>query len=95
MGDQRLGAPSIALVRRRRGGFTLRITGRMTGELERKGRITLMRAIESGMALRQDDAYAIALEPDDIALIDIGGVVVDVCFQPVPQGLGPLTERLD
>ncbi len=43
-----------------------------------------------------DDAYAIALEPDDIALVDVGGVVVDLCFQPVPQKVAvPLSERLD
>jgi len=98
VGDQRLGTPSFAFVTADgAGGFTLRITGQMTGELERKGRIvTLMQAIESGMATREDDAYAITLEPDDIALVDIGGVVVDLCFQPVPpKVLVPLTERLD
>ena len=97
-GDQRLGAPSFTLVSADgAGGFTLRITGQMTGELERKGRIvTLMQAIESGMASREDDAYAITLEPDDIALVDLGGVVVDLCFQPVPQKVAvPITERLD
>ena len=98
VGDQRLGGPSFALVTADgAGGFTLRITGQMTGELERKGRIvTLMQAIESGMASREDDAYAITLEPDDVALVDVGGVVVDLCFQPVPpKVLVPITERLD
>jgi hypothetical protein len=98
VGDQRLGSPSFSLVSADgAGGFTLRITGQMTGELERKGRIvTLMQAIESGMASRDDDAYAITLEPDDIALVDVGGVVVDLCFQPVPQKVAvPITERLD
>jgi hypothetical protein len=98
MGDQRLGGPTFSLVSADgAGGFTLRITGQMTGELERKGRIvTLMQAIESGMANRDDDAYAITLEPDDIALVDVGGVVVDLCFQPVPQKVAvPITERLD
>lgn len=98
VGDQRLSTPSFVLVSADgSGGFTLRITGQMTGELERKGRIvTLMQAIESGMVTREDEAYSLALEPDDIALIDVGGVVVDVCFQPVPQKVAvPLTERLD
>ena len=98
VGDQRLGAPSFAFVTADgAGGFTLRITGQMTGELERKGRIvTLIQAIESGLATREDDAYAITLEPDDIALIDLGGVVVDLCFQPVPpKVVVPITERLD
>ena len=98
VGDQRLSSPSFVLVTADgSGGFTLRITGQMTGELERKGRIvTLMQAIESGMATREDEAYSIALEPDDIALVDVGGVVVDLCFQPVPQKVAvPLTERLD
>jgi len=98
VGDQRLGTPSFALVSADgAGGFTLRITAQMSGELERKGRIvTLMQAIESGMATREEDAYSIALEPDDVALVDVGGVVVDLCFQPVPQRvLVPLTERLD
>ncbi|HUM09678.1 MAG TPA: adventurous gliding motility protein GltG [Myxococcaceae bacterium] len=98
VGDQRLGAPSFVLVSADgAGGFTLRITGQMTGELERKGRIvTLLQAIESGIATREDDAYNIALEPDDIVLVDVGGVVVDLCFQPVPpKVLVPLTERLD
>ena len=98
VGDQRLSSPSFVLVTADgSGGFTLRITGQMTGELERKGRIvTLMQAIESGMVTREDEAYSIALEPDDVALVDVGGVVVDVCFQPVPQKVAvPLTERLD
>jgi FHA domain len=99
VGDQRLGTPSFALVTADgAGGFILRLTGQMTGELERKGRIvTLMQAIESGMAIREDEAYAITLEPDDIALVDVGdGVMVDLCFQPVPpKVLVPLTERLD
>lgn len=98
VGDQRLSSPSFVLVTADgSGGFTLRVTGQMTGELERKGRIvTLMQAIESGMATREDEAYSIALEPDDIALVDVGGVVVDLCFQPVPQKVAvPLTERLD
>jgi hypothetical protein len=98
VGDQRLSSPSFVLVTADgSGGFTLRITGQMTGELERKGRIvTLMQAIESGMATREDEAYSIALEPDDVALVDVGGVVVDLCFQPVPQKVAvPLTERLD
>ncbi|HEY1417606.1 MAG TPA: adventurous gliding motility protein GltG [Myxococcaceae bacterium] len=98
VGDQRLSSPSFALVTADgTGGFTLRITGQMTGELERKGRIvTLMQAIESGMATREDEAYSIALEPDDVALVDVGGVVVDLCFQPVPPKVAvPLTERLD
>jgi len=98
VGDQRLSSPSFALVTADgNGGFTLRITGQMTGELERKGRIvTLMQAIESGMATREDEAYSIALEPDDVALVDVGGVVVDLCFQPVPQKVAvPLAERLD
>jgi len=98
VGDQRLGAPSFAFVTADgAGGFTLRITGQMTGELERKGRIvTLLQAIESGMASREDDAYSITLEPDDIALVDVGGVVVDLCFQPVPQRVAvPISERLD
>ncbi|MGZ6071328.1 MAG: FHA domain-containing protein, partial [Myxococcaceae bacterium] len=98
LGDQRLGGPTFTLVSADgTGGFTLRITGQMTGELERKGRIvSLMQAIESGLATREDDAYAIALEPDDIALVDVGGVVVDLCFQPLPQKVVvPISERLD
>jgi hypothetical protein len=98
LGDQRLDAPSFTLLTADgTGGFTLRITGQMTGELERKGRIiSLMQAIESGLALREDDAYSIALEPDDVALVDVGGVVVDLCFQPLPQKVAvPISERLD
>jgi len=98
VGDQRLGGPSFSLVSADgTGSFTLQITGQMTGELERKGRIvTLVQAIESGLATHDGDAYAIALEPDDIALVDVGGVVVDLCFQPVPQKVAvPLSERLD
>jgi hypothetical protein len=98
VGDQRLGGPSFTLISADgAGGFVLRITGQMTGELERKGRIvTLMQAIESGLLTREDDGYSIALEPDDVALVDIGGVVVDLCFQPIPpKVLVPLSERLD
>jgi len=98
VGDQKLGVPAFTLVSADgTGGFVLRFTGQMGGEIERKGRIvTLLQAIESGLATREDEAYSISLEPDDIALVDLGGVVVDLCFQPVPQAVAvPLTERLD
>src|SRR5262249_25815939 len=55
VGDQRLGAPSFTLISADgAGGFVLRITGQMTGELERKGRIvTLLQAIESNLVTRE------------------------------------------
>jgi outer membrane biosynthesis protein TonB len=98
VGDSKTGKPKFVLISADgTGGFTLHVTGKMGGELERKGRIvTLMQAIESSMATNDGDTYGIALEPDDIALVDLGGVVVDLCFQPMPQKVAvPLTERLD
>ena len=98
VGDSKTGKPKFVLISADgTGGFTLHVTGKMGGELERKGRIvTLMQAIESSMATNDGDSYGIALEPDDIALVDLGGVVVDLCFQPLPQKVAvPLTERLD
>lgn len=98
VGDQKLDTPRFTLVTADgTGGFALNVTGKMSGELERKGRImTLMQAIESGVASHDGEAYSIALEPNDVALVDLGGVVVDLCFQPVPARVAvPISERLD
>jgi TonB family protein len=98
VGDQKLDTPRFTLVTGDgTGGFSLNVTGKMSGELERKGRIlTLVQAIQSGVAGHDGESYSIALDPDDIALVDLGGVVVDLCFQPMPARVAvPITERLD
>jgi TonB family protein len=98
IGDQKFDTPKFTLVTADgHGGFSLNVTGKMSGELERKGRImTLMQAIESGVASNDGEAYSIALEPDDVALVDLGGVMVDLCFQPMPIRVAvPITESLD
>ncbi|QRN95191.1 TonB family protein [Archangium violaceum] len=97
MGDARLGAPRFEVLRTDGKGFTVCFTGRMKGELTRSGDTRDLRAvIESGLAAHEGEAYALALEMDDFLRVELGGVVLEVCFQPVPRPVvARLTDSLD
>ncbi len=86
MGDSRLGGPSFQVVTRDANGFHLRFTDKMKGELFRRGEQQELRAvIEGGKANHDGDAYALSLEPEDFVRMDVGGVTLEVCFQPMPK----------
>ncbi|WP_257461426.1 TonB family protein [Archangium lipolyticum] len=97
MGDARLGAPRFEVLRTDGRSFTIRFTGRMKGELTRGGDTRDLRAvIESGLATHEGEAYALTLETDDFLRVELGGVLLEVCFQPVPRRVVVgLTESLD
>ncbi|MGO8969515.1 MAG: adventurous gliding motility protein GltG [Myxococcaceae bacterium] len=77
--------------------FILRFGGKMGGELERKGQvIALSRTPEQGVAQRDGEAYAIPLDAADVARVQVGRLVLDVCFQPVPDKVAvPWSQRVD
>ncbi|HLL54296.1 MAG TPA: adventurous gliding motility protein GltG [Myxococcaceae bacterium] len=87
MGDAKLGGPKFNVVTRDANGFQLRFTDKMQGELFRKGGEPqeLRAVIEGGKASHDGDAYALALEPEDFVRLDLGGVTLEVCFQPLPK----------
>jgi TonB family protein len=97
MGDAKLGAPSFELVRQDNNGFQVRFTGKMTGEYWQKGEVMdLTAAIESRRATRDGDAYSLTVGPEDFVVVDLGGVKVEACLQPVPKPvLVPFGEGLD
>jgi TonB family protein len=100
MGDAKLGGPSFELVKFGRGGATVRFTGKMQGELQRRfGEevMTLAEAKKRGLATEDGDGLAIALANDDFAWIDLGGgIVVEVFFQPAPRLVFvPFAEAVD
>jgi TonB family protein len=97
MGDSKLGAPKFEVVRAEGQAFSVRFTGKMKGELTRKGDTRdLKEVIESGKASHEGDAYTLALDADDFFWVDLGGVTLEVSFQPVPKRVVvPLGESLD
>lgn len=99
MGDQLLGGPSFDVVRFGKNGAQLRFTSKMKGELQRRfgdETMTLDEAKKRGAAQSEGDGYAITLANDDFAWVDLGGVVVEVFFQPAPKPvLVPFSEAVD
>lgn len=99
MGDGRLGGPRFELVRSGKAGVSLRFTGKMVGELQRRGGeeiMTLQQAKQRGLASDEGDGLSLTMTEDDFAWIDLGGVVVEVFFQPAPRPVFvPFTEAID
>ncbi|MBK7858589.1 MAG: adventurous gliding motility protein GltG [Archangiaceae bacterium] len=98
--DSKLGSPSFVLVRTEKGGgATLRFTGKMKGELHRRSGdevMTLAEAKEKRVASSEGEGYAVTMQGDDFAWVDIGGVVVEVFFQPAPKPVFvPFAETID
>ncbi|MFY0564963.1 AgmX/PglI C-terminal domain-containing protein [Archangium lansingense] len=97
MGDARLGTPRFEVLRTDGQGFTVCFTGRMKGGLTRSGDTRDLRAvIESGLTSHEGEAHALTLETEDFLWMDLGGVRLEVCFQPVPRrAVVPWTDSLD
>jgi len=97
MGDGKLSGSKFSVVKSDQGGFHLRFADKMKGELHRKGQVlSLKDAIQAGHASSEGDGYSISLDSDDFAWVDLGNVVLEVCFQPVPKPIiVPFTEAID
>ncbi len=97
VGETSLPVDPFELVKADGHSFVLRFGGKMGGELERKGQtIPLSRTPEQGMAQRDGEAYAIALEAADVARVQVGRLVVDVCFTAPPDKVAvPWSQRVD
>ncbi|HYH95039.1 adventurous gliding motility protein GltG [Hyalangium sp.] len=97
MGDSRLGSPKLEVLRTDGQTYTVCFTGKMKGELIRNAEtLDLEAVIESGKASHEDSAYTLALDPDDVFWVDLGGVAMEVCFQPVPKRVHvPLSDSVD
>jgi TonB family protein len=97
MGDGKLGAPKFVVAQANEQGYQLRFNKRMVGELERKGEpVPLDQLVASKRASHDGDGYAISLNKDDFAWIDLGGVTVEACFQNVPKPVWvPFADTID
>lgn len=99
MGDSLFGGPTFDVVKMGKNGAQLRFTSKMKGELQRKfgdETLTLDEAKKRGVASSEGDGYAINLANDDFAWVDLGGVVLEVFFQPAPRPvLVPFSESVD
>lgn len=99
MGDSKLGTEKFEAVKADGSGFVVRFTGKMKGELHRNdGRdvMDLEKAVASGVASNDGSGYVISLKEGDFAWVDLGSVVMEVCFQPVPKPvLVPYWETID
>jgi TonB family protein len=97
MGDTRLGGPSTEVLRTDGQTYTVFFNKKLKGELTRKEEtLDLGAVIETGKVSSEGDGYALVLEPDDFYWVDLGGVTLEVCFQPAPkQVVVPLGESVD
>lgn len=99
MGDTKLQAPVFELARFGKNGATLRFTSKMNGELQRRfgeETMTLDEAKKRGLASSDGDAMSITLQHEDFAWVDLGGIVVEVFFQPQPKAVFvPFAESVD
>ncbi len=86
VGDGKFSGPEFDVVRVDGNGFALGFTGKMKGELHRRGQVyDLKQAIELGKASHDGDGYALPLEEQDFAWVDLGGITVEVMFKAVPK----------
>ncbi len=99
MGDSKLGAPVFELVKFGKNGATLRFTSKMNGELQRKfgeETFSLEECKRRNIATSEGDALALTLQHEDFAWVDLGGIVVEVFFQPQPKAVFvPFAESVD
>ncbi|WP_224246229.1 adventurous gliding motility protein GltG [Hyalangium gracile] len=97
MGDAKLGSPTMEVARTDGQSFSVCFSGKMKGELIRKGEtMELQAVIESGKANSDGGNYALTLDPDDFFWVDLGGVTMEVLFQPVPKKVYvPLADSVD
>jgi TonB family protein len=99
MGDSKFGAPLFDLVKFGKNGAQLRFTSKMNGELQRKfgeETLTLDQAKKQGLAQSDGDALSLTLQHEDFAWVDLGGIVVEVFFQPQPKAVFvPFSESVD
>ncbi|HEX8823341.1 MAG TPA: adventurous gliding motility protein GltG [Archangium sp.] len=97
MGDAKLGGESFEVVRADGQSFTVRFTGKMKGELTRKGETMDLKAvIESGKATHEGEAYSLTLKEEDLLSVDLGGVTLEAVFEAVPKrAWAPLGEAMD
>jgi TonB family protein len=97
MGDSKLGTPRFEVLRTDGQSFTVLFSGKMTGELTRRGETLDLRAvIESGKASHEGESYALTLEADDFFQVDLGGITLEAHFQPKPKRVVvPFGESVD
>ncbi|MFL5319866.1 MAG: adventurous gliding motility protein GltG [Myxococcaceae bacterium] len=97
MGEKLLPSPSFVAAKTDGSAFSVRFTGKMKGELHRRGEIIdLKQAIESGKASHEGEAYAIALSGDDFVWVDLGGVTLEATIQSLPKPvIVPFSETID
>jgi TonB family protein len=97
MGDARLSGPSTEVVRTDGQTYTVFFNKKLKGELTRKDEtLDLSGVIESGKASNEGEGYALTLESDDFYWVDLGGVTLEVCFQPAPKQVQvPIGDSVD
>jgi TonB family protein len=98
MGDSKFGGPTFEAAKHVDGqGFVVRFSNKMKGEYLHKGdQMDLQQAIESGRASHDGDVYALAVGPDDFVTVDLGGIRMEACLQPVPKPIIiPFAEAID
>ncbi|MDY7229817.1 adventurous gliding motility protein GltG [Hyalangium rubrum] len=97
MGDAKLGRESMEVARSDGQTFSISFSRKMKGELTRKGEtLDLEAVIEAGKASNDGDGYSVTLEAEDFIWVDLGGITLEACLQPVPKRVHvPLGDAVD
>jgi TonB family protein len=97
MGDSKLSGPKMEVLRTDGQSYSVLFNGKMKGELTRGDEtLDINGVIESGKASGEGEAYSLTLEAEDFLWVDLGGVTMEVCFQPVPKRVHvPLADTVD
>jgi TonB family protein len=99
MSDAKLSSPRMEVLRKHSDlhTFSVCFTGKMKGELIRNGEtLDLNAVIESGKATSDEGAYSLVLEHEDFFWADLGGITMEVHFQPAPKRVFvPLADSVD
>ena len=95
MGDSKFGSEIFQAVKFGASGAQLRFTSKMKGELHRKYGEEII-PLSEARPESDGDALAVTVGNDDFAWVDLGGVVLEVFFQPVPKPVFvPFSETVD
>jgi TonB family protein len=97
MGDARLSSPRTEVLRTDGQSYTVFFNKKLKGELTRKEEtLDLQAVIESGKASSEGEGFGLTLEADDFYWVDLGGVTMEVVFQPAPKQVQvPLGDSVD
>jgi TonB family protein len=92
MGADMLTGPQMNVVTQEGDNFALHFTSKMEGELTRGGKTVSL----ASAGQQEGDHLSLPLEHSDFVWVDLGGIRLELCFQPLPKPVWvPLADSMD